>query len=112
MVFKGDILSCLDYVFMCLFESYSCSQEPSRYGVVFSSVGRVGVLCAEALQWTLVQLLAWVPLLRVTPPLVHLVSCHPLQLYCHKGLNICFKNNPQDKEISQTPLYPIFICII
>ena len=35
--------------------------------VLLSSVGRVGVPFAEALERTRVQLLAWVPLLRVTP---------------------------------------------
>ena len=45
-------------------------------GAPFSTVGRARAPCAKALQWTLVRLPAWVPLLRVTPPLSPPVSCH------------------------------------
>ena len=55
-------------------------QKYIRNGTPFSSVGRTRVPCAEALQRTRVRLPAWVPLLRVTPPLSPCFLSY-LQLY-------------------------------
>ena len=48
-----------------------------EFGAPLSSVGSVRDPCAEALQWTRVQLLARVPLLRVT---LSLLPCFLSQL--------------------------------
>ena len=48
-------------------------------GVLFSSAGRAGFPCTEdlsLLQWPRVRVPAWNPLLQVSPPLSHPVSCH------------------------------------
>ena len=53
--------------------------------VPFSSVGRAGVPCKEALsslQRTQVRVLAWGQSLRVTSPLSHPVSCFPSSSCC------------------------------
>ena len=47
-------------------------------GTPFTSVGRAGIPCTEALsslQRSRVRVPAWGPLLRVAPPLSHPVSC-------------------------------------
>ena len=66
--------------------SWETRQNCVVYGVQLSSVGRVGVPCTEALsspRWPQVRVLAWGPLLRVTPPL-SLSTCFlsHLQLLC------------------------------
>ena len=66
----------------CYVNSFEKWVKIRYHGVPYSSVAIAGVPCAEVLQRTRVRLLVWVPLLRVTPPLSHPVSCHPLQLYC------------------------------
>ena len=58
-----------------------------NHGVVpFSSVGRARVPCAEALQRTWVRLPARVPLLCVTPPPSHPVSCHSFSCTVNKAM--------------------------
>ena len=47
-----------------------------QHGAPLSSVGSACDPCAEALQWSWVRLPAWVPLLRVTPPLLPCFLSH------------------------------------
>ena len=67
---------------------------------MFSSVGRAGVPCIEALsslQQTRVRLLNWGPLLCVTPPRSHPVSCRLFSYSVNKGM----KGQKKKKKIKK-----------
>ena len=67
-------------------------------GVPFSSVGRAGVhvqrLCPRCRPW--VRLPAWGPLLRMTPPFSHPVSCHLFSYSVNKAI----KATKKEEEVT------------